>query len=561
MKNAKKFLALLLALVMTVSVMTACSGNNNTPTDGTDGTGSADATQGGQVSTDGPQYGGHLNVRSAGRPTGLDPLKQLGSWLLQWTTCVYEPALSRDGNNNIVPGVCDFELSEDLLDLKMWPREGFVFSGDYGAVDIYDVEASINRALTKNGSMVKHVKPYIKSIAVENDGEKDILHIVFSSYRETCLYYLANYQTWCPVMPKEVCEKYMTNYIINKYEDAVGTGPYVVTDFKDSVSVTITKREDYVPVENTTDGVSTTKYGYLDSITFYYNPNDASAAMATLSGDYDVTEVIPLDYKQMAEQQGLKLTILPSNQRTVIVFNTMGTNNLCAQYPSLRKAIMAAIDYEPFLNVITDGSQKMDGENSNLIMTEKYNTDAFTQQDYYGPSNQAAVDKYLAAAREEGYKDQPLQIVYSSKRTDVPTLLTDAMANCGIKYKLTTMEDQAYTAFTSDPGNNWDFYFAWRPTSFTPATMTDAWLITHFKNEEKDALLEQMYTLNPESEEYKALWQQMADIMADGCYIGYLSAIDWWWWHPETLVINENNSTERYWFNAYWTDPENHPAP
>jgi hypothetical protein len=57
------------------------------------------------------------------------------------------------------------------------------------------------------------------------------------------------------------------------------------------------------------------------------------------------------------------------------------------------------------------------------------------------------------------------------------------------------------------------------------------------------------------------LWDQLTTITAEGCYLVYMGAIDWWWWHPETLVINENNSIERNWFNAYWTDPENHPAP
>jgi len=558
MKRFAKLLALLLALVMTVSVMAACSGNNTTPTDGT---GSADATQGGQVSTDGPQYGGHLNIRSASRPTGLDPITQINAWKYQWKTLVYDSILMRDGKNNIVPGVCDYELSEDQLHLKLWVRDGYVFSGDYGAVDIYDIEASFKRCLNKYSSCIKYIKPLVSSITIENDGEKDILHVVFKSYHEKTMYYIAAYQGFFTVMPKEICEKYATAVIVNQIEDAVGTGPYVFTDYQDSVLVSVAKREDYVPVENTTDGMSTTKHGYLDSMTFYYNGNDASAAMATLSGDYDVTEVIPLDYKQMAEQQGLKLTVLPSNQRTVIFFNTMGTNNLCAKYPSLRKAVLAAIDYESFLNVITDGSQKLDGENSDWIMTDTYATDAFKTQDYYGASNQEVVDKYMAAAREEGYTGEPLQIVFSNRRTDIPTLLTDAMENCGIAYQLTTMEEATYTAFIGDPANNWDFYFTWATTVWSPGVLSDDMMVKNYRNEEKDAIWAKMQTMLPESEEYMQLWDQLTTITAEGCYLGYMGAIDWWWWHPETLVINENNSIERNWFNAYWTDPENHPAP
>ncbi len=564
MNTAKKLLALLLALCLAVGVLAACGGTetpsepgNDTP-DTTQGEQTPDTTQGGDISAEGPQYGGHMNVRLAASCNGLDPTLQTGFWKLLYMTCVFESALTRDSDNNICPAICDFELSDDQLDLKLWVRDGYTFSnGD--PVDIYDVQASIDRALKRHSGMKKFVYPLVSSMEVENDGEKDILHMVFSSYNELTMYYLASYQTWCAIQPKEICEKYASGYNVETLEDAIGTGPYVFTDFSNSVYVTVTKRDDYVPVENNYSGFAGTKYGYLDSMTFWYNGDDASSCMALLNGDYDMTEVVPTDYKSLAEQQNIVLTVKPSNQRCWMVFNTRGSDNLCAQYPSLRKAIMAAIDYREFLDIITDGSAIYEGDESGIVMDPIYATDAFTSQDYYGEANQDVVDKYLAAAEAEGYAGQPVQLVAGSGRDDVPTLLVNAMEEYGINYKLNTLEGISYNKFIADPSNNWDFYFSWKETSYSPSLMEDWILDNNFKCEEKDALLAEMRALDPTSDEYMALWDELANLMADGCYIAYMCAIDSWWWHPNGLVVNDEGPA-RYMYNAYWTDPENHPA-
>lgn len=558
MKATKKILALLLAAVMLVSTLAACGGSD-TPSETPDETEPSEEQAAAWDGT--PQYGGHLNTRCSGRPTGLDPLKQTGAWKYQWTTAVYEPFLSRDVNNEICPCVCDFELSEDQLDLKIWPREGYTFSRGYGPVEMDDIVASWQRGLTQYGNIKKYVAPYVKSAEVETIDGKEVFHIQFSEYHEKCLYYFATYRTWWPVMPKEICEKYAASYIVNELEDAVGTGPYIITDFQDSVQVTLTKRDDYVPVDNSQyTGFAGTKYGYMDSMTFHYNPTDSSAALAVLAGEYDTTEVIPSEYAEMAADQGLALTVLPSDQRTWIFFNTNGTENLVAKYPSLRKAIMAAIDYEKFLDVITDSAQILDTDN--IMLDERYNTtDVFKSKDYYGAYDQAVVDKYLAEAKAAGYRGEPIQLAFHSGRDDIPTMLIEALENAGINYKLTTMEHTTYDNFIATPGNNWDAYFAWGVTATTPGLLADSLVEANYNSERVQQIREQMWKLDPASDEYMALWEEWTELWAEECQLGYMGAIDWWWWHPATLHINDDGdkgNTARYMFNAYWEDPENH---
>ena len=200
----KKLLAMLLAIVMIVGLMAACNGGDETkpsetPTQG----GSAEnPTQGAADVPTEPtraneeRYGGHLDVCIQSNPTGLDPNKQTGTWKYIWTDCVYENALTRDAEDKIAPGVCDYELSEDMLTLKLWPREGITFH-DGTPVEAEDVLASIKRACSMNATRQKVIVDVAESMTIEGN----VLTIKFKEYKEQTLYYLAAWQTWIAVMP------------------------------------------------------------------------------------------------------------------------------------------------------------------------------------------------------------------------------------------------------------------------------------------------------------------------------------------------------------------------
>ena len=560
----KKLIALLMALAICISLV-ACAGSEEetktTEPAGAEGTEPA-GTEATEPAVAEPKYGGHLNARTTSGLAYLDPLKTTGSWNYQWTTAVWEPFITRDSDYNICPSVCDFELSEDKLDLKLWPREGYIFSHGYGQVDMDDIVASWNRGVTLYSNCKKFVGAYTEYAQVETIDGKEVFHVKFTEYNEKTLYYLATYRTWFVVMPKEICEKYPEEYIKDQMEDCVGTGPYIVTEYEEGVKVTISKRDDYVPVDNSMySDIAGTKYGYLDSMTFWKNSNDASAATALLAGDYDCTEVLPLEYMAMAEEEGITLTKLPSDQRCWMHFNSYGTNNVTAKYPSLRKAIMAAIDYASFLEIITDDSYIMEGDTITLL--EKYDlTEKFKATEWYGEANLEVAAKYLEEARAAGYGDEPVQIVVSNTRNDVPVMLSDAMKEAGIPYEVVQMESNALSEFRGDPENNWDCFFTWGVTGLTPGLIQDSVIKNYWNNPEKEELRAQLLVTDCDSEEYLQIWEQIVDMWVEDCATVYMSAIDWWWWHPDTLHFNDafdGNDVQRYMFNAYWEDPENHP--
>ena len=116
----------------------------------------------------------------------------------------------------------------------MWVRENCYFNnGD--PVDIYDVEASLNRHFTGfAANATKYVGKYISSMTID---ENQVMTIVFKAYHEKTMYYMAAYKTWLGIMPKEICEKYAEAPILDQVEDCIGTGPYKVVDYEDGIQI------------------------------------------------------------------------------------------------------------------------------------------------------------------------------------------------------------------------------------------------------------------------------------------------------------------------------------
>jgi len=558
----KKLLAMLLAIVMIVGLMAACNGGDETkpsetPTQG----GSAEnPTQGAADVPTEPtraneeRYGGHLDVCIQSNPTGLDPNKQTGTWKYIWTDCVYENALTRDAEDKIAPGVCDYELSEDMLTLKLWPREGITFH-DGTPVEAEDVLASIKRACSMNATRQKVIVDVAESMTIEGN----VLTIKFKEYKEQTLYYLAAWQTWIAVMPKEICEKYGTDPITFEVADAIGTGPYKITGIEEGNYVTVEKYEGYVPYENGRSGFAGPKYGYMDSISFWYNPDYANSAIAVMNGDYDMNDEISAENMVLAEPEGIVSEMYDSNIGLSLYFNLTSATSPVAKYPDLRKAIIAAFDYSDFLDVqSTPGVYKLTG---NPVLSPEYATDIFDKADYASEAQNLELSKkYQEAAKAAGWdpETEPVVICVNANMDAQATMWPKFLRDAGIPYELKVMEAGAYTETVNNKEGEWSFKFGWPTLATTPTLLPAAMISTNYVGAEKDAILAEMATMQVGSDEYIAKWHELAQQMVDDCASVNLGILNWRWFHHKTLHI-EDEGLVRYVYNCWWEDPENHP--
>lgn len=553
--NFKKLMALLLAICMLASLLAGCGGSQ-TPVEEDVQSGDAPVEEGGEDAAQTPevsepQYGGHLNMHSPAAIHGIDPVYRATVWYYTWLGCVYEGPLSRDADNQIAPGVCEYELSEDKLTLKLWPREGVIFH-DGTAVEAEDVKASIERAMNLGNSVNDFVKPVIQEMTVTDN----VLTIQFTQYSEAAMSRIASYQTWMGVMPKEICEQYATKEF--KTVDAViGTGPYKMTDYVARTSVTIERFDDYVPVAEGRTGYAGPKMAYLDSITVWENTDYSSATMGMLAGNYDLTDVIETEYQEMAADAGIiREKFNESNSLYLCYFNNDGGPNLCAKYPALRKAIMAAIDMDEFANTVGDNAVKVEGRPP--VIEERFQTDYYLQTDWYGPKNQDAVDKYLDEARAQGYKDEPIQIIASAVGV-ANTMLTGALENAGINYQVVMMDSTAAGEFIIDSNNNWDLKFDYQTGAMTPGSLSLEMTTMWYGSEKRDELVAKLQGLDTDSQEYMDTWHELHQLLVDDCTIVIFGFLDWYWCYREGLHV-DYEGVHPYLFNAYWDDPSQHPG-
>ena len=550
----KKLLALLLAIVMIVS-MTACvqpdgpTDPTKTPADPTNApTGSqgdpTDPTQD-PAALEAAKYGGHLDFCVYAKPTRLDPAKATGTWYYMYTNLVYEAPLTRDAEGNIRPNVCEFELSEDQLTLKLWVREGLKFH-DGSPVEIEDVVASIRRTVHK--SPRQFVDGYIQNVEIK-DG---VATITFKEYNEKTMYYIASVNPLIGVMPKEIAEKYSNesgNFIVD-VADAIGTGPYKFTELVDSVSVSVARFEDYIPVEAGYTGYAAPKKAYLDTITFHANTEASTSTLALMDGQYDLFADCPVDFEAQLQAAGIKTLKKTQTSGNVFFMNTRG--NGVAANANMRKAMMAAIDIPEFVSYMTDGEFTKGGFCP--AVDEVYYTDVFEKADYMGEDNVALAKQYMQAA---GYNGEKVQLALGSAYANVATLLANYFDAAGINYEITMLESGATKDFYTDKSNAWDIYYTAPSLNNTPTLLSATIMNDDYLGAEKDALLKELQGMVVGSKEYMNKWYELAQQMVDDCAVVFLHPVNVEWAFNSEFNL-EYDGISTYLFNSYWTNPENH---
>ena len=208
--TTKRSISLILVIVMTLCLLAGCNpdpGINNPPSE-----------------NEGPQHGGVLNLAWTGNGSdSLDPLYNTGWLTYIWATNVFETAISRDAEGNFVPCVCDFELSEDKMTLKLWVREGVTFHNGK-PVTIEDVEYSL---LVRPVGSTINIEKWFTNYVADYEIENGVMTCHFTEYNVNTLYYLSGYATFSAIIPKEIGEKYNDTeneeYKIKDIKDIIGT--------------------------------------------------------------------------------------------------------------------------------------------------------------------------------------------------------------------------------------------------------------------------------------------------------------------------------------------------
>lgn len=546
-----KPLALLLVVILTAACLSACTSQEQQVSPASSPPPSvSESTQESIVPTaeepavaNAERYGGVLDLVWQAASDTFDPHYTTGWASYFWSQNVFETALVRDADGKPQPMVCDFELSDDQLTLKLQVREGVTFH-DGTAVTIEDVVASLDRA-----GMVAQVNQFFTSLTASCEIEGDTATYTFTEYSPNTLYYISGEHTWSAILPKEVCEKYGENPI-TEMADAIGTGPYTLTEARLGVVFTMDRYDGYVPTPEGGTGMAAPKHAYMDRINVWVNGDKTSRAMALISGEYDSVE-LPEDYVEMTAPYDIVTSMDGLTSMLYMPFNTK--SNRPVNDPNLRKAIAAVLDYEAIRKFAWAGIDAAEY----CPTAGLYYSDRFNKADYAGAENIELAKQYLAASE---YKGEELVIIASTTNADVTPIIKAQMEKIGISSRIDYMDSSTLSAFRSDNSNDYDIVFVSSAVgSYVPSTLAANFRTTFWGSEKKDELFGIIASELYGSEASLKAWDELAALWVEECPIVTVGTSGTKWFSHPDLVINMTEGTRWcYFYNAYWTNPGAH---
>ena len=357
-------------------------------------------------------------------PTNLDIRNQSGSALDQILIGnVYEGLVARDENNQVVPALAaSWKESADGLTYTFHLNEGMTFSnGDELNAD--DVVWSIQELVDKQYHDADSLANFESITAVD----PYTVELRLTKPNSNLLWTLAGR---CGLVFDKDAE-------YDAKTEAIGSGPYLVTDFRANDSITLKANPDYW-------GEHAAK---TQTVVIRYFTDDNAAVNALASGDVQVLAPISENLAGQFADDTEHYTVQAGDgtDKYVLAFNGAGEHTSDSR---IRQAIRYAIDHEELIASRGGADAPLGGPIPSLDPGYEDLTDLYPHD----------VDKALALMEEAGYgPDNPLtlRLEYANTYgTDLGDQLRSQLAEIGIDLKVEVVE---FSTWLQDVYTNKDY--------------------------------------------------------------------------------------------------------
>ena len=325
----KRTLALLLAVVMTLS-MVACGGNTGNSTDTSDNSVGDSSSK----NPAGDEAKNEMTVAIAIDAGSLNPYDRLENIGRQTWISVFE-SLFEYGEGDLVPTpvlVDTYEFSDDEKTLTLHLKQGILFHNGQ-EMKAEDVVFSFEVLRVKKPTHMGDVN----WDGIHAEGEYDVV-IPFNSVQGTALYYLCNLYVLCKSYMEAIPE---TEWSTN----CIGTGPYMWGDCTFGSEYELLRFDDYREPKT------------LDKIHIRVIPDADVQKIELETGGVDMACSLSFnDASAFAADENDGFNVTPSNQIAILeLVNLFPDENSPLADLRVREAILHALDLETINKVVFAG--------------------------------------------------------------------------------------------------------------------------------------------------------------------------------------------------------------
>lgn len=392
MRNAKKYISLMMAGVLAVSMLAGCGNNQNKKDKDT------------------------LTVAITGDPPTLDPHSSSTSSSVNNLNPVYETLVRYDENGEIQPCLATEWERIDELHWRFKLRDDVTFhNGEKMTAN--DVLFSLQRATGPDGAKVAYI---MSAIDAENCMVEDDYTIVIATHEPFAP--LVGYLPYIGAVV--VSEKEFTENPEKAALNPVGTGPFKFVEWKKNDRCTYVRNDDYWGEKPS--------YKNLVIRTIV----EANSRVIELeSGSVDIAFEVPAnDVVRLKENEN---TDVVERLSTVVEFLDMNVKKEPLNDVRVRQAIDYAINEQAIVDLIWRGNAAYSP--TTVTPNMKYFDDSDTDYRY-------DVEKAKELLKEAGVSDLTLTLTCAENTTrlNAATIIQSMLADVGITVKIQSYESGTF---------------------------------------------------------------------------------------------------------------------
>jgi peptide/nickel transport system substrate-binding protein len=505
-----------------IAALAGCAGGTDDDSDGTP----EETDSGGTETEEEVRMGGHLRIGFSLLPQSLHPMEGTNTGDIVLRTAAYSRLARVDRNLEPIPDLATEWGSNDANDEWTFTlREDAMFSNTGGLnVLAEDIKATVEMVMENPDSAAANNLGAYDSIEIEDDYRFTI------NLKESDLKYpkkITEADSRFVILPKNIIEDRREEI----GETDFGTGPFVVDEYNEGSSLTLTKNDDYYLSDE--DG---NNLPYVDQVTWKLISDPTAQLNALLDERIDTLQLTPTSQMEQLRQTDSVDTIERSSTSFIsfVLNETVETDSGEMPFadPKVRKAMKHATDLE---QMVAAADEKLG------IMQHGPTTPAHQFYPDFDPGLEfgttAQPEEAQRLLEEAGYDDGlELPTMYYSageapSREPTSIVFKEQMAAVGIEFEIQRLSDDVWLSDYWNQDGVW-YSSGWAgrlldSTVHDLALHSDApWNSARWTNEDYDAAYKRMKGAQS--------FEEYADALADAQRIHHL---DGGWIIPGAEII------------------------